>query len=110
MLIWCTSANLLFILNSNRKHQAGGYFDDESVYEENKLYQDEFNDMRLSAFLNQYLMSTGEYDTGNFSNGADFWLVWVLFIVISFFTQIILLNMLIAIMADSYDYIYGNKK
>lgn len=53
--------------------------------------------------INQYLLSLGEFDVENFrlSNGDS--LAWGMFLATTFITQITFLNMLIAIMGDTFD-------
>lgn len=57
------------------------------------------------------MLALGEFGTDNFSaegtpNGA---ILWILFIVATFLSQITILNMLIAIMGDTFDSVYENK-
>ena len=71
----------------------------------------------LNALMSQYLLTLGEFDLENFSkapyvsnydpnSGTD----WIIFTGATLFVQIILLNMLIAIMSASFDSIFENKK
>ena len=59
----------------------------------------------IDAIYNQYLLSLGEFASlESLGNGAPYEkLVVIFFIMATFFTQITLLNMLIAIMGDSFD-------
>ena len=88
LFILMTFGNALMILNEKREPQ---------------LFQNFFNLKFPSAVLNQYILSLGEFDTENFeSNGEDI-LVWLIFIGTTFITNVTFLNMLIAIMGDTFD-------
>jgi len=60
-------------------------------------------------FLNQYLLALGEFNFGNFANQPQAILCYVFFIGATFFTQITMLNMLIAIMGDSFERVMENR-
>ena len=65
----------------------------------------------MSAFLNQFLISVGQGSLDNFSKDKftkDRDLVWCMFLLVTIFTQVIILNMLIAIMADTFDRVIEN--
>ena len=53
--------------------------------------------------MNQYLLSLGEFDTENYQLAGNDYIVWMVFIATTFITQITFLNMLIAIMGDTFD-------
>lgn len=63
----------------------------------------------LDTLVNQYLISLGEFDFEGFQEHPQRYLCWVLFSFSTFFTQIVMLNMLIAIMANTYEYIVDRK-
>lgn len=57
----------------------------------------------LNAFENQYELGLGEFRTGEMANGdSSVILCYILFILATFFIQIVFLNMLIAIMGESF--------
>jgi hypothetical protein len=58
--------------------------------------------------LNQYLLVLGEFDTGNFG-GENSAAIWLFFISATFISQITILNMLIAVMGDTYDRVSEKK-
>lgn len=64
----------------------------------------------MSALLNQYLVALGEFAFDNYSRdyAKNPWLVWMLFVSATLFSQIIILNMLIAIMGDTLDKVFEN--
>ena len=51
---------------------------------------------------NQYLLALGEFGLDNFADHPQYILVYCFFILATFFSQLTMLNMLIAIMGDSY--------
>ena len=57
----------------------------------------------IDATMNQYMLLLGDFDLENFNlYGRDSY-VWVLFILMTFILQIVYLNILIAIMGDTFD-------
>ena len=59
----------------------------------------------------QYLLSLGEFSFDDYSKAdqTDSGLDWALFITATVIIQIIITNMLIAIMGDTFDRIFENK-
>ena len=55
------------------------------------------------------MLSLGEFDTENFSNGNNAAVIWSVFAAATFISQVTILNMLIAIMGDTYDFVTENK-
>ena len=88
--ILLTFANALIILNTGR-------------LESKKLYDDIFSFRVLDAFFNIYLLSLGEFATDNFEGKQQDMMAWFIFFASTFITQITFLNMLIAVMSDTYD-------
>lgn len=88
--ILLTFANALIILNTGR-------------LESKKLYDDIFSFRVLDAFFNIYLLSLGEFATDNFEGKQKDVMAWFIFFASTFITQITFLNMLIAVMSDTYD-------
>jgi hypothetical protein len=62
--------------------------------------------------INQYLQSLGEFDVENFSQAGDrdYGLDWFFFISATLFVNVVVFNMLIAIMGDTYDRVIEEKK
>lgn len=69
---------------------------------ETGLYKDVFNLRFLNVVFNQYMLSLGEFDLDNFEGEGKDALAWTVFIATTFITQITFLNMLIAIMGDTF--------
>ena len=61
--------------------------------------------------INQYLLSLGDFvDTlGGYEEHPQSVLVWLIFLVTTFVTQITMLNMLIAIMGNTFDNVIEKK-
>mmetsp|Transcript_27105 Transcript_27105/g.31818 ORF Transcript_27105/g.31818 Transcript_27105/m.31818 type:complete len:109 (+) Transcript_27105:1160-1486(+) len=60
--------------------------------------------------MDQYLLAIGEYAVDDFSDRPLTWLCFILFILATFFIQVTMLNMLIAIMADTFSNVYQKKE
>ena len=69
----------------------------------NDNVDDRFINGIFDSFLYSYKLVLGEFDLDKFEKSTNKILLWVLFIICSLFTMIILLNMLIAIMGDSFN-------
>lgn len=67
--------------------------------EENEMFDNNF----LLAIIYSYRTGLGDFDTAAFENSNDKGLWYVLFVVQTVFIQIVLLNLLIAIMGDTFD-------
>ena len=52
--------------------------------------------------MNQYQLSLGEFDVENFGMKGEDSFIWLLWLATTAITQIVFLNMLIAIMGDTY--------
>ena len=57
----------------------------------------------IDAFVRSYLIGLGEFGLDNFNAGNDTFLVWTFFILATLVTQLIFMNLLIAIMGDTFD-------
>ena len=82
-----------------------------SMLQQNSEYQSQENSVieKVSGFflfdaiLNQYLMLLGEFHMDGFKEHSDIVLCYTIFLAATFIGQIMFLNMLIAIMSDSYE-------
>ena len=66
------------------------------------IFADIFGVKIFNTLVNQYMLSLGEFDTDNYLDTGDDVIVWLVFIATTFITQITFLNMLIAIMGDTF--------
>lgn len=60
--------------------------------------------------FNQYLLSLGEFSMDNFSDNPQAIICYIVFIGATFITQLTMLNMLIAIMGDTFGRIIEDKE
>ena len=67
-----------------------------------KIFADVFGVTIFNTLINQYMLSLGEFDTEQYLEAGDDVIVWLVFIATTFITQITFLNMLIAIMGDTF--------
>lgn len=87
----------LEMLNLNRSEQA-------------KIIVPSFDSWFVNLFLNQYLLALGEFNHHNFANQPQAVLCYFLFLSATFFVQITMLNMLIAIMGDTFERVIENRE
>lgn len=65
----------------------------------------------VDSIIAMYLMSLGEFDYGgNYGQGPDSKTAWVFFILGTYLTLIVFMNVLIAIMGDSYGRVSETKE
>ena len=62
-----------------------------------------FHNFLVDSVLNQYLLMLGEFNMDGFETHPNTALCYILFVFTTFITQITFLNMLIAIMGDTFD-------
>ena len=62
-----------------------------------------------NLILNQYQLALGEFNTEEFGAGSQMALCWLFFSLATFFSLILMLNMLIAIMGDTYERVMESK-
>lgn len=69
-----------------------------------------FHFFLIDVLLNQYFLALGEFNYDNFTSGPQMVLCYIFFILATFITQLTMLNMLIAIMGDTFSRVYENKE
>lgn len=69
---------------------------------ENAVLDEYLGNWVFDTLFNQYLLSLGEFGIDEFSNGPQATLCYIFFIFATFFTQVTALNMIIAIMGDTF--------
>ena len=52
--------------------------------------------------MNQYLLALGEFSTDSYAEEGTDVIIWIVFIITTFITQVTFFNMLIAIMGDTF--------
>ena len=68
-----------------------------------------FNNLLIDSTLNQFLLMIGEYNTEGYTSHASPMLCYFLFILTVLISQITFLNMLIAIMSDTFEKVIEQK-
>lgn len=63
----------------------------------------------MDALRNQYMLGLGEFDTQGFADNPDEFLCYTFFIFATFCTQIVFLNLLIAIMGNTFEFVIDRK-
>jgi hypothetical protein len=90
-LIIFAFAVALFMLNQNR-----GYGSENSIYDELTGFE------TADAAIATYMQSLGDFSTDSYNSGDNPHMIWLFFIVTTFLTSITILNMLIAVMGDTF--------
>lgn len=85
-------------------------FLDANSMSEKELIEGIFGFWVLDLIYNQYLLSLGEFGLDNFGDHPQAVLVYVIFVSATFISQLTMLNMLIAIMGDSFAKVYENRE
>ena len=99
ILVMCI-ANVMYILNLE---------DQSTVNEEASLYSLHLPYDFANAVIFAYNLAIGEYDSDNFK-GEHQNLLWIIYAAATFMLQITFLNMLIAIMSNTFDQVLAEKK
>ena len=74
------------------------------------IYSEELDNYPfINSIIYSYKLSLGDFDTENYAEAGDRSLLWVLFVLGTLILQITLLNMLIAIMGDTFDEVMETK-
>ena len=67
-----------------------------------KFIDDNFPLPFLNAFINAYLLGLGDFDTDSSNDNPYFPFVWTIFLIGTFMLMLLLLNMVVAIMAETF--------
>ena len=73
------------------------------------MFQVAFGNPIADAFLNQYLLFLGDFITTSYT-GSNNVIIWSIFVFATFFSLVMTLNMLIAIMGDTFDAVTENSQ
>lgn len=88
----------LIMLNMNRSEE-----------DENLIIGDSFGYWGLDMIVSQYLLALGQFDLENFADQPESYLCYIFFLLATFITQVVMLNMLIAIMGDTFERVIENR-
>ena len=105
ILIICAYANFFFIVNLNtpsnpnfvKQHDEDLDFEDEYTYINPKV-----GIKVVDALIAAYLMGLGDFVYDNYIYGHSSVLVWIFFLTATFIICVVFMNMLIAIMGDTF--------
>ena len=75
-----------------------------------ELIDDTWHHWLPNLVFNQYMLAMGEFGMDNFGAHPNAVLIYCFFFAATFISQLTMLNMLVAIMADSFDRVYENRK
>lgn len=79
--------------------------------EQKSIYATIFSWDFLNAFIHMYILAVGDYDTDAFSNKGEInqAVIWMVFFAATFMLQVTFMNMLIAIMGNTFDEVMEKK-
>ena len=83
---------------------------DFSRITENAVVAHDTDSWIFDALLNQYYLSLGEFNTDNFAHEREAYLCFLLFFFATYFTQVVMMNMMIAIMGDTFGKVMENRE
>lgn len=95
-------STFLVILFASILAFANSFFILDGSFLENKTLKASGGDVGLT-FASTYMMGLGEWDTDKYQSSEHTILLWVFFLLCTFLVQIVLLNLLIALMEDTFD-------
>ena len=74
-----------------------------------KVIDDPFPYWLPNIMFNQYLLALGEFNIDSFENGKQAGMCFTFFMLATFFSSVTMLNMLVAIMGDTFERIIENR-
>ena len=83
---------------------------DMNSAEGSELIDDNFHFWLLDLMFNQYMLALGEFGMDNFQDHPQQLLIYCFFFAATFISQLTMLNMLIAIMGDSFNRVFENRQ
>ena len=99
--------NVFYIMNQERGGEYAYSKNDLSHNEE--LYTEDLDLGLVNAFIYVYKITLGDFSTNKFL-GLNSEFIWLLFFLATFLLQIVFLNMLIAIMGNTFQFVLDNKQ
>ena len=115
LMVLITFANALYILEI-ANHPSAAFSDDtaltlpakDGAYEIDRLIKRAYNVTFIDSVVNQYLLGLGEFQYDAFASSPSGPLIWSLFLFSTFLTQVTFMNMLIAIMSNTFSRVLEN--
>ena len=100
----CTFGNAVLIIDKFLKQQYG----DVSKYK--SIVDPAVGNEVIDSFFTEYMSALGQFNTVNYASNDGRFLIWIYFLATTFITNIMIFNMLIAIMQTTYDRVRANEK
>ena len=115
-MVLITFANALYILEI-ANHAEASVSDDTALAPTadgettsiDQLIQRAYNSTFIDSVVNQYLLGLGEFQYDAFASNPAGPLIWSLFLLSTFLTQVTFMNMLVAIMSDTFARVLANE-
>ena len=109
LMVLITFANALYILEI-ANHPSDAVSDKtaltllakDGAVEIDRMIKRAYNFTFVDSIVNQYLLGLGEFQYDAFASSPSGPLIWSLFLLSTFLTQVTFMNMLIAIMSDTF--------
>ena len=85
------------------------FVDDDGVKQNPRLYPNDLPSEFWNSLIYSYKLSLGDFSTTGYA-GNNQWFIWIIFAFATFMLQITFLNMLIAIMSNTFDNVMEKKQ
>ena len=103
-----TFSNILYVLNTERGDDLK--YAKDSAFHNDNIYASEISEQSFAnAVIYSFKLSLGDFSTAGFK-GNNQGSTWIVFVFATFLLQITFLNMIIAIMANTFDYVMEKKQ
>jgi hypothetical protein len=100
LIILAAFANFFFIINNNTPSNPNHV---KKEKEEDFHYVNDYvGQPFFNSLISMYLLGLGEFDLDGYSKGPDVYFAWGFFILGTFLVLVVFMNMLIAIMGDTF--------
>lgn len=107
LIIMSSFVTMFFVFQQNIKAQT--FYDDNGKQIE-KRYIDEYTGQELiDSFIAIYLITVGDFYTENYKESPNNIIIWPMFLLCNFLMAIVFMNMLIAIMGQTFGEIQAVK-
>ena len=108
IILILTYGNVMYILNTERG-KGFEYEDEDNVKQNVRIYPNDLPSDFFNAIIYSYKLCLGDFSTNGYV-GNNSWFIWVLFALSTFLLQITFLNMLIAIMGNTFTNVSEKKQ
>ena len=115
LMVLITFANALYILEI-ANHPSAAVSDDtalklpakDGAVEIDRMITRAYNFTFVDSVVNQYLLALGEFQYDAFASSPSGPLIWSFFLLSTYLTQVTFMNMLIAIMSNTFSRVLAN--